>query len=123
MLCVTNNSIKHQSFVYIQLNDQTVLFWTIQFSINHSFAHSLNVQNSSIWPMGKTLSGATTPGLSGPGSNGNERVLHIPQSSRTGASPSDAGHSLGVESYLSDTVGVFYSPSWLGLDLSWFSET
>ena len=34
-----------------------------------------------------TLSGTTTPGQSGPGSNGNEGVVHIPQSSRTGASP------------------------------------
>ena len=31
---VTNNSIKHQSFVYRQLNDHTVLFLTIQFSIS-----------------------------------------------------------------------------------------
>ena len=35
-------------------------------------------------------SGATTPGQSGPGSNGNEGVLRIPQSSSTaGTSPSD----------------------------------
>ena len=35
-------------------------------------------------------SGATTPSLSGPGSNGNEEVLRIPQSSSiTGTSPSD----------------------------------
>ena len=34
-----------------------------------------------------TLSGATTLGQSGPGSNGNEGVLHIPQSSsNTGTS-------------------------------------
>ena len=33
---------------------------------------------------------AITPGLNGPGSNGNEGVLRIPQSSRiTGTSPSD----------------------------------
>ena len=37
-----------------------------------------------------TLSAATTPGLSWPESNGNEGVLHIPQSSNiTEASPSD----------------------------------
>ena len=30
----TNNSIKHQLFVYTQLNDQTVLFQTIQFSMS-----------------------------------------------------------------------------------------
>ena len=41
-----------------------------------------------------TLSGASTPGQSGPGSNDNEGVLHIPQNSRTGASPSD-----GLRSY------------------------
>ena len=38
------------------------------------------MQFSSIWPIDKTLSGATTPAKSGPGSNGNDRVLHIPQS-------------------------------------------
>ena len=32
-----NNSIKHQSFVYTLLNDQTVLFQTIQFSISTQF--------------------------------------------------------------------------------------
>ena len=56
---------------------------------------------SSIWPIDRTLSGTTTPGQSGPGSNGNEGVLHIPQSfSITGTSPSDClvsypGHLLG----------------------------
>ena len=44
LLCITNNSIKHQSFVYIQLNDQRVLFQTIQFPISHLFALSLNVK-------------------------------------------------------------------------------
>ena len=44
LLCVTNNSIKHQSFVYTQLNDQTVQFLTIQFSISHLFVLSLNVK-------------------------------------------------------------------------------
>ena len=39
--------------------------------------------------MDRTLSGATTPGQSGPGSNGKEGVLLIPQSSSiSGASPS-----------------------------------
>ena len=32
----TNNLIKHQTFVYTQLNDQTVLFKTIQLSISQS---------------------------------------------------------------------------------------
>ena len=38
----SNNSIKHQSFVYTQLNDQTVLFQAIQFSISHLFELNLN---------------------------------------------------------------------------------
>ena len=41
---ITNNSIKHQLFVYTQLNGQTVLFPTIQFSISHLFAYSLNLK-------------------------------------------------------------------------------
>ena len=36
---------------------------------------------SSIWPIDSILSGATTPGLSGPGNDGNEGVLCIPRSS------------------------------------------
>ena len=61
------------------------------------------------------LSGATIPGQSGPGSNGNEGVLRIPQNlSITGTLPSDClvsypGHSLGV----GFAVGVYYSPSQL----------
>ena len=55
----------------------------------------------SILPIDRALSGATTPGQSGPGSNGNEGVLCIlPESSITGTSPSDClvsyrGHSWG----------------------------
>ncbi len=43
--CITNNSTKHQSFVYTQLIIQTVLFLTIHFCINHLFALSLNVKH------------------------------------------------------------------------------
>ena len=56
---------------------------------------------SSIWPIDRTLAGATILGQCGPGSDGNEGVLHILQSSGiTGISPSDCfvsypGHSLG----------------------------
>ena len=40
--------------------------------------------------MNMTLSGTTTPGQSGTGGDGNEGVLHIPQSSSIiGTSPSD----------------------------------
>ena len=57
-------------------------------------------QLSSIWPIDRILSGATTLGQSGPGSDGTEEVLHIPQSSGiTRTSPSDClmlypGHPL-----------------------------
>ena len=93
---------------------QIVLFQTIQFNISMQF--------SSTWPIDRTISGATTPGQSGPESDGNEGTLHIPQSySITGTSPSDclvsySGHSLGWGSYPSyrEAVGVFYSPSRLG---------
>ena len=58
------------------------------------------MSNSSIWPIDRTLSGATTPGQSQLGSDGNEGILRIPQSSSiTEVSPSDClvsytGHSL-----------------------------
>ena len=46
-----------------------------------------------------TQAGTTTPGWQESGSNGNDEVLHIPQSSGTGTSPldslvSESGHSL-----------------------------
>ena len=66
--------------------------------------------------MDRALSGATTPGQSGPpGSNGNEGVLRIPKSSSTaGTSPSDClvsylGHSLRGGSYPSAEVQSVYS--------------
>ena len=41
---MTDYYIKHQSFIYIQLNDQTVLFSTIQFSISNLFPLSLEIK-------------------------------------------------------------------------------
>ena len=58
------------------------------------------------------LSGATIPVQSGPGSDGNEGVLRIPQSSSIdGAAP-----SVCLVSYLGHSLagGVFYSSSRLG---------
>ena len=74
---------------------KTVPFQTIQCNISTRF--------SSIWPIDRTLLGATTPGQSEPWSDSNEGVLCIPKSSSiTGTSPSDcfvsnAGHSLVEE--------------------------
>ena len=68
------------------------------------------------------LSGATTLGHSGPGSESNEWVLRIPQTSYiTGISPLDClvtypGHSLGEGglTLCREAVGVFYSLSRVG---------
>ena len=90
-------SLSTKFFVYTQLNDQTVLFQTIQFSISTQF--------SSIWPLDRTLSGATTQGQSGTGIDGNEGVHCIPQSSIiTGALPSDC-----LMSYPEYSSGKSYS--------------
>ena len=72
--------------------------------------------------MDRALSGDSTPGLGEPGSDGNEGVLDIAQSSSiTETSPSDClvsypGHSsvVGVLPLYRGAVGVFYSPSRLG---------
>ena len=54
-----------------------------------------------MWPIGRTLSGATTSGQRLPGSDGNEGALHIPQSSSiTENSLSDC-----LESYLGHSLG------------------
>ena len=77
-------------------------------SVEHKYAVS------SIYPIHRALSGATIPSQSGPGSNDNEGVLCIPQSSSiTGTSPSDclvsySGHSL-EGSYTSAEVQSVYS--------------
>ena len=44
LLCITNNTIKHQSFLYTHFNVKTVLFQIIQFSTNHLLAFNLNVK-------------------------------------------------------------------------------
>ena len=65
--------------------------------------------------MDSALSGATISGQSGPGSDSNEGVLRIPQSSNTaGTSPSDClvsyvGHWLGGGSYPSAEKQSVYS--------------
>ena len=67
-----------------QLNWFQVLLYS-----NHNLTSVILFAHCSIWPIDRNLSGATTPGQSGPGSNGNEGVLHIPQSSKARASPLD----------------------------------
>ena len=84
-------------------------FQTIQFSISTQFSPNLLVD--------RALSGVTTLGQGGPGSDGNEGVLCILQSSVIiGTLPSDCfesylGYLLGgfFLSLCRDAVGLFYS--------------
>ena len=105
--CLHTVTCQNSSILNIQLSVKTIPFQVIQFSISTQF--------SSIWPIDRTLSGATTPSQRGHGSNGNEGVLRIPQSSSTaGTSLSDCLVWLvvgGVLPLRRDAVGVFYSPS------------
>ena len=55
----------------MQFKCENSLFQAIQFSISTLF--------SSIWPIDRTLSGATTQDQSGPGSNGNEGYSVFPK--------------------------------------------
>ena len=71
------------------------------------------MSNNSIRSIDRTLSDANNLGQSGPGRNGNLLVLHILQSSKTEALPSDClisypGHSL-EESYSSAEMLSVYS--------------
>ena len=39
LLCITNNSIKLLSFVYTQLNGQSILFLSVRFKVSHFFTY------------------------------------------------------------------------------------
>ena len=72
------------------------------------------MSDSSIWPIDRILSAATSPGQSEPGSNGNEEVLRILQIFNPGALPSEflmsySGHSLEGGSYSSAEMQSVYS--------------
>ena len=126
-------------FVYKRLNTQTVLFGTVQYSIStvsmlkiiifQTIQFSICIQFSPILLIDRTLPGNTTPYQSGPGSDGNEGVLRIPQSSCiTVAPPSDClvsypWHSLR-ESYHSEEKQSVYSTAladW-AIDIFWVSQ-
>ena len=90
---------------------KTVPFRTIKFSISTQF--------SSFWPIGRTLSGVTTPGQSVPGSDVNKGILSISGSSSiSGDSAADCLVSYqdtrwggGVSPLCREAVGVLYCPS------------
>ena len=127
LLCITNNSIKHQSLVSTSLNNQTVLFQTIQFGKSHLFALSLNLKQFNLihWS-----------DQGGAGSSGNEGIHCIPQNSIiTGASLSDglrcypAGavkytdcfSAEGMFSPVDDFAGYDLKPSdYRSLTITWF---
>ena len=89
---------------HTELNVKTVLFQIIQFSISTQFKYKNSKLSkprfSSISPIDRTLSVATTHGQSGPGSDGNKGVFRNPQSSNIIATePSDY-----LVSYNQDTL-------------------
>ena len=74
---------------------QFLHFLSVVFSLESFFFYVGHIEyeyfsNWSILPMDRTLKGTTPPGQSEPWSSGNEKVLHTPQISRTGASQSNA---------------------------------
>ena len=112
-------TIQHQSFVYTQLNDKTVLFQTIQFSISHLFALSLNVkqfylthrynnpirwyQSRPEWQWRGTLHSQMFQNYW----SLTIRLFNIISRTLVG----------GELAFGRDAVGIFYSPSWMG----WYS--
>ena len=59
--------------------------------------------NSSTWPTDGTWTGTASLGQSGPGSNDNERILHIFQNSSIGGTT-----SVVLMSYLGHSLGQFH---------------
>ena len=111
-------SIRYQSFVYTQLNYQTLLFQAIQLS--HLFALSL-MSKRSIWPIDTTLSGATNPGpectwerWQWRGTSLSPKVRHYWSLSMRLLCVINRKLVGGVLSVCTEADRVFYSPSRLG---------
>ena len=85
---IKNNSIKHNIFVYTQLNDQIVLFLTIQLSMSF-ICPQCKCQTVLIYSKIGLYQVFALRVRVFPETNGNERVFYILQSSKTGATPSD----------------------------------
>ena len=93
---VSDNWITHQSFVYIQSNNRTVLFvWTLSGAPIQSYSKFFVYNDKFSYPLSSH---------NGPSRNNNEDVLHIPQRSMTGALSSDC-----LESYSRQSLGEAYS--------------
>ena len=111
------NSIKHQSFIYTEINDRTALFLTRQLSIRHLFAHSLNIKQFNLTrSLDPIRCYHSEPEWSW--EQWQWRELNISQSSNIiNTSPSDClvpyqrRLLLGVLLACRDAVSVFYCPS------------
>ena len=120
--CYVSRTFQLNSHFWTQLNNQIVLFLTIQFSIK-----------SSIWPRERTLPRITTLCQKGPGSERNERLFHILQRSCiTRVSPSVLFRVIsrtlvvflgGGLHLCRDAVGVFYCPRRLSYQVSYSGLT
>ena len=90
------------------------------------YSETVKWWNSSIWPKDGTLTGTTSLGQDGPGSNGNEGILPILQSSRIVTLPSNdiASYSRysmgGVLPLYGDAISVILQPQSTGLCNSGF---
>ena len=96
MICKHKSTKSNSSkYCYVSL--------TIQFKISHLFALSLNVKQ-----FYRTPSDANTPGQSGPGSDGNEGVLCIPQRSNNTSKQSYSQVTI-LNTYNLQLYGIKYS--------------
>ena len=104
--------IKGNDVMMMEWCQMLVILWFLNDSTHRVIFHHLNI--SSIWSIDRDLSGATTPGQSGPWNNSNKGVLNI-----SGASTSDIFNAISRKlvrwgwdiSICRDAVGVFCSPS------------
>ena len=102
---IPNPFFTYNQFYFKQISLTLVHCFNVKSSSISSNQFSLSTQFSSIWSRDRTQSGATTPGQSCPVSEGNDRILCIPQSSSiTRTLPSDC-----LMSYLRHSLRESYS--------------
>ena len=109
------------SFICTHLNSFKYCTLTLSFICTQLSGFKFRkLLNRSIWPIDVTQIGTTTPGQSGPGNNGYEGVLYIPQNSLL-----ELDHQMqfsvisrtlvrGILLLCKDAIGIFYSPIRLG---------
>ena len=91
----------------------TVKWFQLLLYNSHNLTSNICLYTIFVWPINWTLLSFSTPDQNDPGSNDNEGALHIPQSSKVRASPSDGlmsytGHSL-MWSYSNAEMQSVYS--------------